>query len=93
MCNPFEEVTAYKDCKGNVHSTKLAAAASSIAENINCERSMYATSISKWNVEEILNVIIKSDKARSHFKDLIEDKDRERTAELTRLFCESSKSC
>ena len=92
MCNPFKEVTAYQDCNGEVHATKLDATAASIANSIST-KNYSSTRMTRYDVKEVLSLIIKSDEARSYFKDLIEDKERERYAELTKAFCTSSKTC
>lgn len=92
MCKLLKEVTAYQDCKGEVHSTKLDAAAASIASTLQ-SRHYSRVRISRYDITEILSQIINSDEARSYFHTLIEDKNKERHEELTRAFCDSSKSC
>lgn len=92
MCNPLQEVIAYKDCAGDVHATKIQALSSSIATSLSHKHSPYSR-ISTWDVKQVVEGILDSDELRGYFREAIQDKDISRQKELTRAFCESSKSC
>lgn len=95
MCTTTE-VTAYKDCKGDLHASKMNAYISNITSSLNAARVVgcYATSrISTYDMKEAIKIIMNSDEMRGYFREAIKDKDEERNAELTKTFCDYSKSC
>lgn len=60
MCSPLQEVTAYKDCAGDVHATKIQALSSCIATNMCHKHSPYSR-VSRWDVQQVLEGILDSD--------------------------------
>ena len=90
MCKLTTEVTAYKDCRGDLHATKLEALATSAA--ILASKGSYS-SISSWDARTLMDQIVNNDTLRKTFVEVLKEKDEERTKELTRAFCEASKTC
>lgn len=92
MCTTTE-VTAYKDCDGKLHPSKMDAYVSNIVSKINDAKSCYSPHISTWVMGDALKIILDSDEMRGYFREAIQNKDEARNKELTKTFCDYSKSC